>query len=63
MAKKKKCYDKCGAAGGFYGMGFIGAIIYYIATATGFWSGVLGVLKSIVWPVFFVYGVLKFIGA
>jgi hypothetical protein len=46
-----------------YGMGFIGAVIYYLSTATGFWMGVLGVLKSIVWPVFLVYGLLKFIGA
>ena len=46
-----------------YGLGFIGAVIYYISTATGFWMGVLGVLKSIVWPVFLVYGLLKFIGA
>ena len=45
-----------------YGFGFIGALIYYISTATGFWIGVLGVLKAIVWPVFFVYHALKFFG-
>ncbi|MFA5134432.1 MAG: hypothetical protein WC505_01435 [Patescibacteria group bacterium] len=43
-----------------YGLGFIGAAIYYISVATGFWVGVLGFLKAIVWPVFFVYGALKF---
>lgn len=47
----------------FYGLGLIGALIYYIATATGFWDGVLGVLQSIIWPVFFVYEALKFFGA
>jgi hypothetical protein len=46
-----------------YGLGFIGAVIYYLSVATGFWIGVLGILKSIVWPVFLVYGLLKFIGA
>ncbi len=46
-----------------YCLGFIGAVIYYIATATGFWVGVLGVLKAIVWPVFVVYEVLSYIGA
>jgi hypothetical protein len=46
-----------------YGLGFIGAAIYYISVATGFWVGVLGFLKAIVWPVFFVYDALKFFGS
>lgn len=63
--KKENCSMKQGGAcggGAFYGLGFIGAIVYYVGTATGFWVGVLGVLKSIVWPVFLVYGLLKFLG-
>ena len=52
----------CGGGSGIYGLGFIGAAIYYISTATGFWMGVLGLLKAIIWPVFLVYGVLKFLG-
>lgn len=51
---------QCGA---FYGFGLIGAAIYYISTATGFWMGVLGFLKAMVWPVFFVYELLKYLGA
>ncbi len=46
-----------------YGLGFIGAVIYYIAHATSFWMGVVGVLKAIVWPAFLVYELLKFLGA
>jgi len=46
-----------------YGLGFIGAAIYFISTATGFWWGVLGFFKAIVWPVFFVYDALKFFGS
>jgi hypothetical protein len=46
-----------------YAFGLIGAAIYYISTATGFWMGVLGILKAFVWPVFFVYEVLKYVGA
>ncbi|MCB0279527.1 MAG: hypothetical protein KDD94_08505 [Calditrichaeota bacterium] len=46
-----------------YGMGFIGAAIYFISTSTGFWSGVLGFLKAIIWPVILVYELLKFVGA
>ncbi len=45
-----------------YGLGFIGAAIYFISQATGFWMGVLGILKAIVWPAFFVYGALKHFG-
>lgn len=43
-----------------YGMGFIGAAIYFISQATTFWLGVLGFLKALVWPVFLVYEALKF---
>jgi len=56
-------YHHCGHVGGaVYCLGFIGALVYYISTATGFWNGVLGVLKAIVWPAFIVYGLLKFLG-
>lgn len=46
-----------------YGLGLIGAAVYYISTATSFWLGALGLLKAIVWPAFLVYEVLKYIGA
>ena len=52
----KKEYNN--TAGGIYGLGFIGALVYYLQQATGFWSGVLGVLKALVWPAFFVYKLL-----
>ena len=45
-----------------YGLGFIGAAVYFISTATGFWMGVLGFLKALVWPAFLVYGLLKLLG-
>lgn len=47
-----------GAGNAVYGLGLIGALVYYIGHADGFWIGVLGVLKAIVWPVFLVYEVL-----
>ncbi|MEQ8551048.1 MAG: hypothetical protein RLQ12_11095 [Cyclobacteriaceae bacterium] len=46
-----------------YGMGLIGAAIYYISTASGFWMGLLGLLKAIVWPAFLVYEWLQYLGA
>lgn len=53
----------CSGGGGIYGLGFLGSAIYYISTATGFWVGVLGILKALVWPAFLVFELLKFIGA
>jgi hypothetical protein len=68
-SKEGKCkpwgghvHHGCGSGGAFYGLGFIGAAVYYISAATGFWNGVLGVLKALVWPAFVVYGLLSFIG-
>lgn len=46
-------------AGAFYGVGFVGAAIYFISHATGFWMGVIGFLKAMVWPAFFVYESFK----
>ncbi|MDP3452604.1 MAG: hypothetical protein Q8R90_06575 [Bacteroidales bacterium] len=50
-------------AGAVYGLGFVGAAIYFIIQATSFWTGVIGVLKAIVWPAIMVYELFKFIGA
>jgi hypothetical protein len=60
--KKMKCEaDGCGGA--FYGLGILGAAIYYVSASVGFWAGVLGLLKALVWPAFVVYELLKFLGA
>ncbi len=48
--------------GAIYGLGFVGAVVYFVSTSTGFWTGVLGFLKAIVWPAFLVYGLLKSLG-
>jgi hypothetical protein len=45
-----------------YGLGFIGAAIYFISQASTFWTGVLGFLKALVWPAFLVYEALKNFG-
>ncbi|MBW2967270.1 hypothetical protein KY362_02175 [Candidatus Woesearchaeota archaeon] len=50
------------ACGGFaYFLAFIGAAVYYISTATGFWNGVWGVIKALLWPAFLVFELLKFL--
>ena len=48
-------------ASAVYGVGFIGAAVYFISHATGFWMGVLGFLKAIVWLAFLVYEAFKYL--
>lgn len=61
-AKKISCKMNSACFNGIYSLGFIGALIYYVSTATGFWMGVLGVLKAIVWPAYLVYALMKLLG-
>lgn len=44
-----------------YALGVVGAAIFFVAKATSFWAGVLGILKALVWPAFIVYELLKFL--
>lgn len=60
MAKQRM--KSTAPANAFYGLGFVGAAIYYIAHATTFWMGVLGFLKAIIWPVFLVYKAMEYLG-
>jgi hypothetical protein len=68
MVKEKKSDCTCkghrmnGCGGAVYGLGFIGAAVYYISVATSFWMGVWGLLKALVWPAFLVYELLKYLG-
>ena len=53
-----------GGCGGFaYFLGFLGATIYYIQSATGFWDGIVGILKAMIWPAFLVFELLKLVNA
>jgi hypothetical protein len=56
-----KNINKGGVAGGIYGLGFIGAAVYYLQHAATFWLGILGFLKAIVWPAMLVYKLLEFL--
>lgn len=56
--KKNRNCNKTHSSDAVYGLGLIGAAVYYISIATSFWGGVLGFLKALVWPAFLVYEVL-----
>ncbi len=58
----KKEINRHASSGAVYGLGFIGAAVYFISQATSFWMGVLGFVKAIVWPAILVYEALKNLG-
>ena len=66
---KKKTKNTCCSnisnacnGGGIYCLGFLGALVYYISTATGFWMGAWGVIKALLWPAFLVFSFMKYLG-
>jgi hypothetical protein len=48
-------------SGGVYGLGFIGALVYFLQNADSFIVGLIGLGKAIFWPAFLVYNLLKFL--
>ncbi len=56
---RTKIINRTSGGGAVYGLGFVGALIYFIQHATTFWIGALGVLKAMVWPAFVVYKALE----
>lgn len=46
-----------GAAGGgaVYGLGLLGALVYFIQTATSFWDGLYGIFQAVFWPAYLVF--------
>ncbi|HEX9153741.1 MAG TPA: hypothetical protein VF809_02885 [Candidatus Saccharimonadales bacterium] len=63
--KQEKCckpnYQRAGGGQAVYGLGGIGALVYFIQQADGFWNIIIAILKAIVWPAFMVHDLLKFI--
>lgn len=51
-----------GGAEAVYGLGFIGALVYFIQHSDTFGQGLLGLLKALVWPALIVYKFLELLG-
>ena len=49
------------ASNGVYGLGVIGALVYYFQHATTFWTVIVGIFKAIFWPAFLVYNSMEFL--
>jgi hypothetical protein len=50
-----------GGSGGVYGLGMIGAWVYYFKGVTTFKEGAIAFGKGLVWPAFLVYDLLVFL--
>jgi len=71
MAKVKdkncECDHDCGSrknyghhgGNGMYGLGMIGAAVFYLQHSNTFQEVVVAILKAIFWPAFFVYRLLE----
>jgi hypothetical protein len=53
--------NRAGAAGGgaFYGLGVIGALVYFWQQADGFGEYLLAIIQGLFWPAFMVYEVFQ----
>lgn len=57
--QKAKVVIQGGNSDSVYGLGFIGALVYFIGQAKDFREGVIGFFKAIVWPAILVYEIFK----
>lgn len=55
---KCKCHG-VGAADSLYGLGVVGALVYFLTGVVGFGPIVVGIAKAIFWPAFIVFKVLE----
>jgi len=42
-----------------YGLGALGAAVYYVQQAVGFWASLIGIFKALFWPAMFVYKLME----
>lgn len=57
--------NRAGAAGGgaIYGLGVIGAWVYFWQQAEGFWEFVWAIVQGLFWPAFMVYEAFSALGS
>ena len=47
--------------GAVYGLGMLGALVYYLQHASSLSTVLMGLVKAILWPAFFVYQALTMV--
>lgn len=50
-----------GGGDAVYGLGMIGALVYYVQNATSFWLVIVGIFKAVFWPAFVLHALLTFL--
>ena len=60
--REKKWSNNNATSAPVYGLGLIGALVYFIQQADSFWAVILGFFKAIFWPGLLVYELLKYLG-
>lgn len=50
-----------GGGNAVYGLGMLGALVFYIQQVSGFWPVIAAIFKGIFWPAFVVYDLLRHI--
>ena len=58
---RTRIINRAHASDAVYGLGFVGALIYYIQHAATFGMILLGILKAMVWPALVAYKLLEFL--
>ena len=61
MAHSRRSHTGAAGGGAVYGLGVIGALVYFIQSGTSFWDGLYGVFQAVVWPAYLVYGLLHWL--
>ena len=46
-------------SGALYGIGVLGALVYYLQHAVSFLDGIIGIFKAVFWPGVVLYKVLE----
>lgn len=62
-SQKNKYMGSAGGGSAVYGLGLIGALIYFIMHANTFGQAVIGILKGLVWPAIIVFKALEYFRA
>lgn len=61
MFKKYHHHPKSGGSSPIYCLGVIGALFYFLSTATSFGMVVIGIGKSIFWPAILMFKLLTYL--
>jgi len=61
MSKGHHCHHGHGQSSAIYGLGVIGALFYFLQSATTFGAIMIGIGKSIFWPAILMFKLLTYL--